>query len=182
MPDVADEKIMYLGFCGIIDAVSVGKIAGAFNQAVNDRFDTVHLTFTSPGGGASDGVFLYNHIRSLPIRTIIHNAGLVASVATTIYAAADHRTSCKHSIFMIHPVQTQANGAHASLKSSLDMAIAEEDRIDAILNERCSIPENVLSDRRSIDIFFASDKALEYGLVHEVCDFTLPPGNQVFHL
>ena len=31
----APPKILYLGFCGVIDLAAVGKIAGAFNQAVN---------------------------------------------------------------------------------------------------------------------------------------------------
>ena len=182
MPDLIGTKTMYLGFCGLIDSAGVGKIAGAFNQAVNDQFDAVHLTFTSHGGAASEGVFLYYHIRGLPIQTVIHNSGMVASVATTIYAAADHRTACKDAIFQIHPVQVQANGAHASVRSTLDMALAEEARIDGILSERTAIPEEVLSERRSGDIFFTADKALEYGLVHEIGPFTLPAGNQIFHL
>ena len=182
MPDLIGTKTLYLGFCGIIDAAGVGRIAAAFNQAVNDQFDCVHLTFSSPGGAAADGVFLYNHIRSLPIRTVIHNSGTVASVATTIYAAADFRTACDASIFMIHPVQAQANGAHHSLQSVLDSALAEEDRIDAILKERSAIPQDVLERRRSVDVFFTAKNALEYGLVHEIGDFTLPAGNKVFHL
>lgn len=182
MADLIGPKTMYLGFCGLIDSQAVGRIAGAFNQAVNDAFDAVHLTFSSPGGNASDGVFLYHHIRSLPVRTVIHNTGMVASVATTIYAAADHRTACDHSIFMIHPVQAQANGAHASLRSTMDMMEAEEARIDKILQERTAIPEKILSDRRSVDVFFSANKALEYGLVHEIAAFTLPAGNQIFHL
>jgi ATP-dependent protease ClpP protease subunit len=175
-------KTLYLGFCGVIDSAGVGKIAGAFNQAVNDGYGAVHLTFSSPGGVAADGVFLYHHIRSLPIQTIIHNTGMVASAATTIFAAADVRRACEHSIFMIHPVQSQANGAHASLQSTLDMALAEEARIDQILTERTAIPQLVLDQRRSVDIFFAAEKALEYGLIHEVCTFVLPAGNKIFHL
>jgi len=182
MPDLAGQKTLYIGFCGLIDSAGVGKLAGTLNQAVNDRYDAVHLTFTSHGGSASEGVYLYYHIRSLPLQTIIHNSGIVASVATTIYAAADHRTACKDAIFQIHPVQVQANGAHSSLRSSLDMALAEEARIDGILKERTAIPQEVLDERRSLDIFFTAEKALEYGLVHEIGAFTLPTGNQIFHL
>lgn len=182
MADLIGPKTLYLGFCGVIDSVSVGKIAGAFNQAVNDTFDAVHLTFSSPGGNASDGVFLYNHILSLPIHTIIHNTGMVASVATTIYVAADKRTACEHSIFMIHPVQAQANGAHATMRSTMDMILAEEERIDRILQERTAIPEQILADRKAVEVFFTAHKALEYGLVNQIAAFTLPPGNQIFHL
>jgi ATP-dependent protease ClpP protease subunit len=181
-PPPPPPKTLYLGFCGVVDDAGVGKIASAFNQGVNDNYDAVHLTFSSPGGVAADGVFLYHHILSLPIKTIIHNTGMVASVATTIFAAADIRRACPNSIFMIHPVQAQANGAHASLQSTLDAALAEEARIDQILTERTCIPKDVLDQRRSRDIFFAADKALEYGLVDEIGAFTLPPGEKVFHL
>lgn len=182
MPDLVGPKTLYLGFCGLIDSDSVGKLAGALNQAVNDQFDAVHLTFTSHGGGASEGVFLYYHIRGLPIHTTIHNSGMVASAATTIYAAADCRTACKDAIFHIHPVQVQASGGHSSVRSTLEMALHEEARIDGILSERTAIPPEILSDRRSLDIFFTADKALEYRLVHEIAPFSLPAGNQVFHL
>lgn len=184
MPDASppEPKTLYLGYCGVIDSTAVAKIAGALNQGVNDDFGAAHLTFSSPGGDAAAGVFLYHHIRSLPIQTIIHNTGMVASAATTVFAAADVRRACEHSIFMIHPVQTQANGAHASLQSRLDLALAEEARIDQILTERTAIPQDVLSQRRSLDIFFAADKALNYGLIHQIGTFTLPPGNKIFHL
>ena len=182
MPDLVGPKTLYIGFCGAIDSAAVTKIAGAFNQAVNDQFDAVHLTLSSPGGAASDGVFLHYHIRSLPIHTIIHNQGMIASVATTIYAAADRRTACRDSIFQIHPISMQANGYHASLKSAIDLTEAEEARIDAILAERTAIPQEVMRQRRSSDIFFTADKALNYGLAHELCTFTLPPGNQIFQL
>lgn len=182
MSDLVGPKTLYLGFCGQIDSVSVGKIAGTFNQAVNDRFDEIHMTFSSPGGAASDGVYLYHHIRSLPIKVTMHNQGMVASVATTIYAAADNRTACPGSIFMIHPVSMQANGYHASLRSAIELTEYEEARIDTILAERTAIPKAVLDKRRNRDIFFTAEKALEYRLVGELGSFTLPAGEQVFHL
>ena len=182
MPDLIGPKTLYLGFCGEINAIAVSKIAGTFNQAVNDAFDAVHMTFSSPGGAASDGVYLYYHIRSLPINVTIHNQGMIASVATTIFAAADQRTACPDSIFMIHPVSMQANGYHASLKSAMDLTEIEEARIDAILAERTEIPDAVLQERRSRDIFFTAQKALEYGLVTGLGSFSLPAGQQIFHL
>lgn len=60
MADLVGPKTLYIGFCGPIDANSVGRIAGVFNQAVNDSFEAVHMTFTSPGGYVSDGIYLYD--------------------------------------------------------------------------------------------------------------------------
>jgi ATP-dependent protease ClpP protease subunit len=184
MPDLVGQKTLYIGFCGGIDAAAVGKIAGVLNQAVNDQFDAVHMTFSSPGGIVSDGVYLYHHIRSLPISVTIHNMGIVASIGTTIYAAAERRTASANSMFMIHPVGTVPNGAmkQSSLRATLEAVLADEERIDAILRERAVIPDEVLTRRRDADLFFAAQKALEYGLVHDILDFTLPAGNKIFHL
>lgn len=182
MADLIGPKTLYVGFCGPIDTNGVGRIAAALNEAVNQQFDAVHMTFTSNGGFVSDGIYLYNHIRSLPLEVTIHNMGMVASIAASIFVAAQRRTACANSMFMIHPVQTQANGAHAALQSTLESAIADEERIDAILKERTTIPDAVLTQRRNVDLFFATDKALEFGLVHEITDFSLPAGNQIFNI
>ena len=184
MPDLIGPKTLYLGFCGAIDDTNVGKMASALNQALNEQFDAVQMTFTSQGGFVGAGIFLYNHIRSLPIPVTICNTGMVASIAVPIYAAAEIRIASPNSMFMIHPVLVPANGhfMHGTLTSSLECAVADELRIDAILKERCAIPEDILAQRRSGDIFFSAQKALEFGLVHHVADVVMPPGNKVFHL
>lgn len=184
MADLVGPKTLYVGYCGPIDTDGVGRIAATLNSAVNQQFDAVHMTFTSNGGFVSDGIYLYNHIRSLPLDVTIHNMGMVASIAASIYVAGARRTAASNAMFMIHPVHTNPNGAlaHAALLSTLESAIADEERIDAILKERTSIPDDILTQRRSVDLFFAAEKALEYGLVHEVADFTLPAGNQVFNI
>lgn len=184
MADLVGPKTLYIGFCGVIDPDGVRRIAGVFNQAVNDQFDAVHMTFTSQGGYVSDGIYLYHHLRSLPIHICIHNMGMVASIATTIYAAAHKRGACLNAMFMIHPVQNTPNGslAHDNLEALLQSARADETRIDSILRERAAIPDDILSRRQSVDIFFTAQQALEFSLVHEIADFTLPTGNQIFHI
>ena len=91
MPDLAGKKTAYYGFTGVIEPGSVTRIASAFNHSVNNGFDEIYLCFSSTGGFVADGIYLYNHIRALPIKTIIHNVGTVASIATAIYVAASER-------------------------------------------------------------------------------------------
>lgn len=177
-------KILYVGFCGVIDADAVNRIASTFNTAVNQQFDGVHMTISSPGGYVSEGIYLYHHLRSLPLQITMHNMGMVASIATTIFAAAERRVASTNSVFMIHPVQSSLPGnvIHGSLKSVLESAEADEARIENILRERAAFPEEILTQRRTLDIYFTADDALNFGLLHEIADFTLPPGNQIFHI
>jgi ATP-dependent Clp protease protease subunit len=185
MPDLAGAKIAYLGYCGLIDSAGVTRIAQAINAAVNQQYDSVHLCFSSIGGYVGDGMYLYHHIRSLPILLTIHNTGTIASIATTLFVAGEKRLCSPNAIFMIHPVavgtQTQALSS-APLVIALQAALADEERTDCILRERTKIPPEVLAARRQGDIYIAAKQALEYGLVHEIGDFSLPPGNQIIQI
>ncbi len=184
MPDLAGPKIAYFGYCGLIDSAGVTRIAGALNTAVNGQYDEVYLCFSSNGGYVGDGVFLYNHIRSLPIPVTVHNTGTVASIAATLFVAGERRLCTAHSIFMMHPVQVGSNGTMASgpLQAALDSALKDEARTEEILRERARIPEDVLAARRTRDIYLTAQDALNYGLVHEIGQFALPPGNKVFQI
>lgn len=67
MPDLAGKKTAYFGYTGIIDSNGVTRIAAAMNHAANNAFDEIYLCFSSLGGYVGDGVYLYNHIKALPL-------------------------------------------------------------------------------------------------------------------
>lgn len=182
MPDLIGTKIAYLGFCGPIDANSVTKIAGVVNAAVNQQYDEITLCFSSNGGYIGDGVYLYHHLRSLHIPLTIYNTGTVASIATTLFVGAETRYCSPNSIFMMHPVAMPSGQSATALQCALEAALHDEERTERILRERTSIPEQVLLDRRSREVFITPHQALQYGLVNEIRDFTLPPGNQIVQI
>ena len=84
----------------------------------------------------------------------------------------------------MHPVAVGGSGAMASapLQAALDSALRDEERTENILRERTRIPEDILSARRSRDVYVSAQDALSYGLVDEVTEFTLPAGNQIFQV
>jgi len=185
MPHLAGAKVAYFGYTGLIDSAGATRIAGAVNQAVNGQFDGVYLCFSSLRGYVADGIFLYHHLRALPIQVTMHNTGTVASIATTLFVAGQRRICAPQSIFMMHPVTVgggNAGMASTPLKAALDSALRDEARTDSILRERTSLPKRLLTIRRSRDIYLTAEEALNYGLVHEIADFTLPPGNQIFQI
>jgi ATP-dependent Clp protease protease subunit len=184
MPDLAGPKIAYLGYCGLIDSAGVTRIAGAINTAVNGQYDSVYLCLSSNGGYVGDGIYLYHHLRSLPIPVTVHNTGTVASIAATLFVAGQRRLCAPHSIFMVHPVTVGGNGSMASapLQAALDAALRDETRTESILRERTRIPEDILAARRTRDVYITAQEALQWGLVDEIGEFTLPTGNQVFQI
>ena len=68
------------------------------------------------------------------------------------------------------------------LQSSLNGALADDQRTEDILRQRANIPDTVLADRRAKDVHITPDKALAYGLINGVREFALPQGNQIFQV
>lgn len=185
MPDLLGAPLVqYYGFSGMIDDNGVTRLAAAFNQAINTNCDEVHLCISSLGGYVHSGIYLYNHIRSLPIKTTMYNVGSVASIATAIFMAADTRYCSKHGVFMIHPtsMNPQAGMTASLLQSSLNSALADDQRTEDILRERSNIPDAILADRKAKDVYINPDEAVAYGLVDAVREFALPDGHQIFQV
>ena len=51
-----------------------------------------------------DGVTLYNYIKSLSVKVVMHNVGLVNSIANVIFLAGNERYAVPHSSFLFHGV------------------------------------------------------------------------------
>jgi len=184
MADLAGRKVAYYGFTGMIEPQNAGKLAAAINVALNNNFDEVYLCFSSLGGYVADGIYLYNHIRSLPIAVTIHNTGSVSSIAVAIFAGAETRFCSPHAMFMIHPTAfpTGENMTSVQAQAVLDAALADDLRTENILRERADIPEDTLTARRTRDVHITPQQALDYGLVHGVREFSLPRGNQIIQI
>ena len=179
------ENTRYFSFTGAIEPNSATRIAAAFNQAVIDGFGKVYLCLSSGGGLVADGIYLYNHIRSLPLDVTTHNMGSVASIATAVYVAGGKRFCSTHGVFMLHPTAMnteQGNMQAETLQSLLRAALAEDQRTEDILRERTSIPDDTLQDRRFREVYITSQEAVKFGLCDAVCDFSLPRGNEIFQV
>lgn len=177
-------RVAYFGFTGLIESNNVTRIAAAFNSAVNNGFDAVHLCFSSLGGYVGDGIYLYNHIRGLPIKTAIHNIGSVSSIAVAVFVAAEERYCSAHSMFMTHPTTLPLSERMSAerLEAALQAALADDGRTEDILRQRTTIPANVLNDRRFKDVHITPGQAVQWGLVQGVRDFTLPQGQQIIQI
>jgi len=184
MPDLAGLKIAYFGFSGGIDSAGATRIAAALNTAINNGSDEVHLCFSSLGGYVADGIYLYNHMRGLPVKVVAYNAGSVSSIAVAVFLAAEERYCSSHAMFMIHPtvIPSQEGMGAERLQSALDAALADDTRTENILRERARIPERLLVERRTRDVHINPKDAAEYGIVHGVREFVLPRGNQIVQI
>jgi ATP-dependent Clp protease protease subunit len=179
------QRIAYFGFTGPLESNSVTRICAALNHAVNNNFNSVYLAFSSLGGFTADGIYLYNHIRAVPIPITIHATGNIASVAVAVFAGALHRYCSRHVLFMIHPTAVPGSAEGISwerLQSMMNAALAEENRTEGILRERCHIPEEFLAARRFSEVHFSAEDAIKFGIAHEIKELALSLGCEVLQI
>jgi ATP-dependent Clp protease, protease subunit len=180
----ADRGPVYLGYCGPIDDAGATRIASAVNKMHNDRHSHIHLALSSSGGGIAAGVYLYNHLRALPVPITAYNTGSISSIAVVVFVAAEHRLCSPNSTFMIHPSSYPSlSGMNwGMLRTTAEAALAEEERIERILRQRARLPDQLLEARRSADVHISPQDAQTHGLVQGIAEFQVPAGSQVFQI
>ena len=185
MANLSGKKTAYYGFTGPIDSSGGTRIAAALNAATNNGYDEAYVCLNSSGGYVGDGVFLYNHIKSLPIKTICHNTGGVHSIAVTVFVAATERYCSAHSMVMIHPTTfgpIQEAMSWERLDDFKAAALADDKRTENILREQTSIPDDLLATRRVRQVYITPEDALKFGIVHGIREFALPKGDEIIQI
>ena len=185
MLDLLGKKVVYLNFSSAVDPSNAPRLMNALSVATQQKNDAIYLCLNSLGGGINDGIALYNLIRSLPIPVIIHNIGAVCSIAVTVYMASDYRHCTSNSIFMIH--KTGANLPNTRLtadvlQTAVSSTIADDQRVDSILQDRIAETNDLFSERQMGDVWILPKRAVHVGIASEIKQFFLPVGSELYHI
>lgn len=175
---------VYVGYSGLIDANAATKIAGTFNALMIKGHRRFYFCLNSLGGYVNDGIAIYNHLRGLPIELVTHNIGNCHSIAVTVFLAGNERLTSKHAMFLVHPTTfSRADGQNwERLDGLLKGALADEERVDDVLRDRCTLPQDVMTGRRNRDTYLSPQHAVEYGIAHGISEFSLPRGKEIFQI
>jgi ATP-dependent Clp protease protease subunit len=83
-----------------------------------------------------------------------------------------HRTQCNI------PQGIPAFRAQAIVNS----AILDDQRTEAILKERLTLPDEKWRHFDNNDLYFSADEAVKYGIADEVADFSPPFGQKIYNI
>jgi ATP-dependent protease ClpP protease subunit len=171
---------IYISLAGVVDQSMTQRVFQSMAVALNGGAKVVHLLLQSAGGNVSDGVALYGYFKALPIDLRIYNAGQVSSIATVAFLGAKRRYASAHATFLVHRTHTNnqmppANAAR--LRALADAFEIEDARTRGILEADLTITPEQLSLHLTNDLPFDAQAALACGLIHEIRDFVVPPGN-----
>lgn len=161
-------------------------LVAAAAQCANNGVQTVHLVLSTPGGSVMHGIHLYNVLRGMPFSLTTHNASAVNSIGNAVFLAGDKRYAAPHSTFMFHgvgfDVQERSRFEEKVLRERLDGILSDQKRIGAILEERTNLTaeqvEGLFREAQTKDAAYA----VSSGIIDEVRDVELPPGETVVSL
>lgn len=175
---------VYLNLFCEISPQSVNHIMRVCTEiVVNNKPDTLYFSFSSPGGSVSAGISLYNFLKALPVKVVMHNTGSIDSIATIVFLAGDERIASPHSSFLFHGVKTtfpSGNGLTlAHLKEVTSCLTRDEEKIAGIISSNTKLStrniRNLFKQGESKDTSFALNK----GFIHRVEQLNIPRGAKI---
>ena len=160
----------WLTFVGVLDLQIARTLVAEFTNAITAGVQRVHLLIQSPGGNVNEGVFLFNHLSSLPIEVITYNSGHVGSAATIAYLGATKRIATKDATFLIHRARASASYAGNADEMAASAASLQLDdwRMSSIVESRVALTKRQLKTIVTTDLVLSCEDAIVAGLVHEI--------------
>lgn len=133
----------YVSFSAEINPTTTEHLINGMANLHNQGATEVHLLFSTPGGSIMNGFNLYNVLRALPMKLIIHNVGNVDSIGNVIFLAGAERRAAPHSTFMFHGAGFDLNGnirlTEPLLKDHLDSLVADHKRMADVLAQHIAL-------------------------------------------
>jgi ATP-dependent protease ClpP protease subunit len=133
----------YVSFSAEINPSTTEHLINGMANLHNQGATEVHLLFSTPGGSIMNGFNLYNVLRAMPFKLVIHNVGNVDSIGNVIFLAGSERVAAPHSTFMFHGAGFDLNGAfrltEPVLKDHLDSLLADQKRMASVLEQHTTL-------------------------------------------
>jgi ATP-dependent protease ClpP protease subunit len=178
MSDPTPETI-YVNYFDTIDESKAKALMAICSDIVaKQKPKNIYFLFSSNGGGVNAGITLYNFLRALPAKIVMHNVGSIDSIANVIFLAASERYAAVHSSFLFHGISwgfgSGASLTFTQLTETLSIFKREEDKIASIMAERTRMNEaeirELFRQGESKDLRFAVDK----GVIHDIRPAAIP--------
>lgn len=115
--------------------------------------DPVILHMQTCGGSYTEGMAIYDTIRSMPYHVTIVCYSPAESISSVILQAANLRLMMPNSYIMVHPLQLQVEGDIYSVQEELKRCIVENETLQEILISKMKTSmryKNTLEDKYAI--------------------------------
>jgi len=145
------EKIIYINFNDEIEKEIVKNFMDYCVRKINEhRPKAIYFLFASPGGEVAAGINLYNFLKSLAPKVIMHNMGSVDSIGIVVFLAGKERFASPHTSFHFHGVEnTSQRNQQLDLKKVEEIKSKierDQEKIASIIMENSTITESEMDE------------------------------------
>lgn len=161
-----------IDFIGVI-----GDAADALDhKSVKARLDAladkseITILINSPGGFVTEGLAIYDAIRSHPAHVIIEISALAASMASVVAMAGDTIRMSENALLMIHNPGTVIFGTADEFRKQADTLDKMMARMLAIYAKRTGLPDRRISAIMDAETWLDAEEALAHGFIDEIID------------
>lgn len=173
------EKTIYIYYFDNTDDGRVKNIMAIVSNVVaQERPTALYFLLSSHGGQVDAGITLYNFLKSLPQKIIMHNIGTIDSIANVIFAARQKKYAVPHATFMFHGVtweiKTQARISLPQLSEIRDRIEKNHNTIAGIICGNTKMKEEEIKRLFREGETLNVESALEKGIINQVKPAQLP--------
>jgi ATP-dependent protease ClpP protease subunit len=149
-----------------------GLTSKRFAQQLKDLgdVDTIKVRINSPGGAVSDGVAIYNALKTHGAQINVVVEGLAASIASIIAMAGDTISMGEGSLMMIHSPWTFAMGSADDMRETADVLDKFESSLVDIYAAKTGLPRDELSALLKAETWLNGEEAVRMGFATEASD------------
>ena len=128
----------------------------------------IKIHINSYGGSVFAGLAAVDYIKNskIPVHTIID--GCAASAATLMSCVAERRYMHRNACMLVHQLSGLMWGKFQEMQDDMQNSEMLMEKIKNIYKEHTKIPKKELDNILKHDIWWESEKCLEYGLVDEL--------------
>lgn len=173
---------VYISFIGPIHTNSVQNLLGTIAniRAANSNLKEIHLLLSTGGGSVSDGITLFNVLKSFPVELFTYNMGKVDSIGNVVFLAGKKRCTLSTASFMFHgisftcPALTSFN--EKGLEEKLEAIKSDQNLISDIIAANTALKTAEINKFFLREAILGADEAKKRGLVQKVVSqIQIPP-------
>lgn len=149
-----------------------GLTSKQFAQQLRDLGEVSDITvrINSPGGAVSDGVAIYNMLRSHGANIKVVVEGLAASIASIIAMAGDEITMGEGAMMMVHSPWTFAMGSAEDMRDTADILDKFEGTLVDIYASRTGMAKDEIHQLLKAETWMNGEDAVKLGFAHIALD------------
>lgn len=133
-----------------------------------EEYDEIIVNINSYGGEVSEGLSIYNQLKShkAKVKTICN--GFACSIASIIFLAGDERVMCENSLLMIHNSWSSVSGNSKELKKIADDLEKINQQSINIYQEVSGLDEEKVKELLDNETWIDAKEAMELGFITSI--------------